>query len=123
MPGGGVVSISTENHTSNGVTVSAPAPGEYVRLLIADTGIGIPADILPRIFDPFFTTKTKGHGLDLATCYSIIKRHGGVIDVELEPGKGTTFHIYLPASRERAVDEAEKKPLHQGNRPAVRRCR
>ena len=52
---------------------------------------------MPRIFDPFYTTKIKGHGLGLATCYSIVNRHEGCIDVESESGKGTTFHVYLPA--------------------------
>jgi CheY-like chemotaxis protein len=56
-----------------------------------------------KIFDPFFTTKAMGHGLGLATCYSIISRHGGCIDVESVPGKGSTFTIYLPASTESAL--------------------
>jgi two-component system, cell cycle sensor histidine kinase and response regulator CckA len=73
------------------------AAGDYVKVSIKDTGIGIPGDILPRIFDPFYTTKSKGHGLGLAICYSIVNRHGGSIDVESEPGQGSTFHLYLPA--------------------------
>ena len=65
--------------------------------------MGIPRDVLPKIFDPFFSTKPKGHGLGLATCHSIIKRHGGFIDVSSEPGKGSTFSVYLPASLEAAA--------------------
>lgn len=74
--------------------------GNYVKISIKDFGIGIQSKDLSRIFDPFYTTKSTGQGLGLATCYSIINRHGGAIGVESEPGKGSTFHIYLPASSE-----------------------
>jgi CheY-like chemotaxis protein len=70
---------------------------------------------MPRIFDPFYTTKTKGHGLGLATSYSIIKRHGGCIDVESEPGKGSTFHVYLPASPKAAVADKGAGASHKGS--------
>jgi PAS domain S-box-containing protein len=75
---------------------------EYLQWLsidIADTGSGIDAENLGRIFEPFFTTKNTGTGLGLATCYTIIKRHGGQLKVESTVGFGTTFHIYLPAAR------------------------
>jgi len=62
-----------------------------------DSGIGIPEQNIAKIFDPYFTTKEKGSGLGLATSYSIIKNHGGLIDVNSEMGNGTTFFIYLPA--------------------------
>jgi two-component system cell cycle sensor histidine kinase/response regulator CckA len=75
--------------------------GEYVRISIKDHGIGIAKQYLPKIFDPYFTTKQDGSGLGLATAYSIVKRHGGHIDVESELGVGTTFHIYLPATIEK----------------------
>ncbi|NLW31324.1 MAG: hypothetical protein GXY77_07705 [Fibrobacter sp.] len=65
-----------------------------------DYGTGIPKELLTRIFDPFFTTKTNGHGIGLATCYSIINQHNGCIDVQSREGKGTTFTIYLPAASE-----------------------
>lgn len=71
--------------------------GKYVRISIEDSGPGISQEILERIFDPFFTTKEMGHGLGLAISDSIIKRHGGEIEVETQLGKGSTFHIYLPA--------------------------
>jgi signal transduction histidine kinase len=64
---------------------------------VADTGCGIPADVLARIWEPFFTTKAKGTGLGLATTYSVVKKHGGSADVTSEPGRGTTFTIVLPA--------------------------
>ena len=69
----------------------------FIRISIKDCGIGIPKELISKIFDPFFTTKPKGQGLGLATCYSIVNRHGGCIDVESEMGKGSTFHVYLPA--------------------------
>jgi two-component system, cell cycle sensor histidine kinase and response regulator CckA len=86
-----------------------------VRISIKDFGTGIPRDVLPRIFDPFYTTKTKGHGLGLATCYSIINRHRGCIDVESEPGKGSTFHVFLPAGRDIAVTNEVAFISHKGS--------
>ena len=73
-------------------------PGRYLRIVVRDEGVGIPEENLKKIFDPYFTTKPKGSGLGLATSYSIIKNHGGIIDVVSQPGEGTTFHIFLPAS-------------------------
>lgn len=90
--------------------------GNYVRISIKDSGVGIPKEMIGRIFDPFFTTKAKGHGLGLATCYSIVNRHGGCIDVESEPGKGAVFHVYLPASTETAdFSNKESEIEHAGS--------
>ncbi len=97
MPKGGIVRVSCENCT----VVSKEDPGAgtmFIRITIEDHGIGIPKEHLHNIFDPYFTTKQKGSGLGLATCYSIVKKHGGNITVESESGKGTRFHVYLPAS-------------------------
>jgi CheY-like chemotaxis protein len=72
---------------------------------------------LPKIFDPFFSTKSQGHGLGLATSYSIIARHHGTIEVESEPGKGSMFYIYLPAKKEEIEKRATpitKKPMKGG---------
>jgi two-component system, cell cycle sensor histidine kinase and response regulator CckA len=86
-----------------------------VKVSIKDFGTGIPKDVLPRIFDPFYTTKTKGHGLGLATCYSIINRHRGCITVESEPGKGSIFHVFLPAIRKIAVTNEAVFISHKGS--------
>lgn len=83
-------------------------PGEYIRVSIKDTGIGIPDEYRKKIFDPFFTTKPNGSGLGLATSWSIIKRHNGILSLESEPGKGSTFSIYLPVSCELLSHEDEK---------------
>ncbi len=74
-------------------------PGDWVQIAVIDTGEGITEDILPHVFEPFFTTKPvgSGTGLGLAQVYGIIKQHEGYIDVSSQPGKGTTFTIYLPA--------------------------
>ncbi len=74
------------------------APGQYVRLDIADEGTGIPPECLPKIFDPFFTTKASGSGLGLAICYSVVQEHEGCITVQSQVGAGTTFSVYLPVS-------------------------
>jgi PAS domain S-box-containing protein len=100
MPEGGTVEIAARNIPEG----DAAAPqglrrGDYVALSISDGGIGIPAEYLTRIFDPYFTTKEKGSGLGLATSYSIIKNHDGLIDVSSVPGKGSTFTVFLPATR------------------------
>jgi PAS domain S-box-containing protein len=116
MPEGGPVEIRAENFTiSENAHPTLPC-GNYVKISITDSGIGMPKKILPKIFDPFFTTKSKGHGLGLTTCYSIIKRHGGCIDVESEPGKGSTFTFYLPAVPDAALEGANPATeVHIGN--------
>ena len=99
MPGGGVIDVVCENVTAGDIPDLDPeSGGRFVRMVITDRGIGIPANILDRIFDPYFTTKQKGSGLGLAICHSIIVKHGGSISVESTPGVGATFTIVLPAS-------------------------
>lgn len=116
MPMGGSIEISARNAII-GAGEHAPLPeGNYVKVSIKDSGNGIPEDIRPRMFDPFFSTKEKGSGLGLALSYSIVKRHGGYIDVESEPGKGSTFHIYLPASKNVSDAKAPKSAAtHKGS--------
>ncbi|OGR21113.1 MAG: hypothetical protein A3J85_01965 [Desulfobacula sp. RIFOXYA12_FULL_46_16] len=98
MPSGGNIDVEAMNVTISENILSSLQPGRYVRISITDTGAGIPERYLSRIFDPFFTTKQKGSGLGLATSYSIVKRHGGIIEVESEPGRGTCFHAFIPAA-------------------------
>ena len=95
MPQGGIITISAQNvmHSMNG-----SGEAKFVRICIEDTGCGITEDHLKRIFDPYFTTKQKGSGLGLASSYSIIRNHDGMIEVESSVGKGTKFQIYLPAA-------------------------
>ena len=100
MPTGGIIEVTALNLPSGGYKYPTLAEGNYVKVSIRDFGNGISKENLPRIYDPFFTTKTSGHGLGLATAHSIISRHSGAIEVESEQGKGSIFHIYLPASSE-----------------------
>ena len=99
MPDGGVLRISGRNTQLSGRENLPLMQGDYIRVSIKDCGSGISPENLGRIFDPYFTTKEKGSGLGLATAYSILKRHDGLITVESEVGKGSTFHLYLPASQ------------------------
>jgi PAS domain S-box-containing protein len=98
MPEGGTIAITVRNTTMEETPRLPLKSGEYVRISIRDEGTGIPEKHLGRIFDPYFTTKQTGSGLGLATSYSIIRKHDGLIDVESQLGAGTTFHIYLPVS-------------------------
>lgn len=106
MPEGGMVKIALANERIDGLSRLALAPGDYVRIEIADTGVGIKPEHLGRIFDPYFTTKQMGSGLGLAAVYSIVNKHRGTIDVKSQLGTGTTFRIWLPASPQPA-DPAE----------------
>lgn len=98
---GGTITIKTEDVTyflDDTRTITDMPAGEYVKLSVSDTGVGMSPEVIKHIFEPFFTTKEKEHGtgLGLATCYGIIKQSGGYIGVESIPGSGTTFAIYMP---------------------------
>lgn len=101
MPDGGTINFRTENVEISGNDSDLKfklSPGNYIKLIVSDTGNGIPEDKLDKIFEPFFTTKKsgKGTGLGLATVYGIINNHNGHIAVSSKVGKGTSFYIYLP---------------------------
>ncbi len=123
MPGGGQLRISTEStrldEAQARINPEARA-GEFVCLLVSDTGTGIAPEVLPRIFEPFFTTKEagKGTGLGLATLYGIVKQHQGWVEVTSQVGKGTTFKVFLPSipvpARVGAASE-DSRPVAGGN--------
>ncbi|MEP6730189.1 MAG: ATP-binding protein [bacterium] len=105
MPNGGTINITTATELFEGATARPPlAPGRYIRLRVADSGMGMDAATRARIFEPFFTTKEpgKGTGLGLSTVYAIVENLRGTIDVESVPDKGTTFTVYLPQHDEPA---------------------
>ena len=115
MPLGGVIEVRAENVSLGEKEHPLLAKGDYVLVAIKDSGTGISKEMLPRIFDPFFTTKTRGHGLGLATAFSIVKRHGGTINVESELGTGSTFQICLPAdSRTSSESVTARVVRHSG---------
>ncbi|UCE08406.1 MAG: PAS domain S-box protein, partial [bacterium] len=103
--------LQTENVSLDEYFVKPYAlePGKYVKITVTDTGVGMDKKTMERIFDPFFTTKEmgRGTGLGLSSVYGIIKSHGGIINVNSEKGKGTTFIIYLPTSEKIAKTDTE----------------
>ena len=113
MPNGGVIQVSAENITADPNTALPLQGRNYIKITIKDEGEGIPEDYIHKIFDPYFTTKKRGSGLGLASSFSIIKNHGGYIDVESEPEKGSTFSVYIPAvlGKVEITDQLDTAPL------------
>ncbi|MFC1504447.1 ATP-binding protein [Spirochaetota bacterium] len=109
MPDGGTITINAENVTIDSKSTVPLKKGRYIKIRIADTGIGISESLMPNIFDPYFTTKEKGSGLGLATSFSIIKNHEGYIAAESTEGAGTSFYIYLPASEKKKKGAARSE--------------
>jgi PAS domain S-box-containing protein len=112
MPKGGRITIKTENAVIDEQYCRMQPegrPGEFVRLSVSDTGIGIEPDVMPRIFEPFFSTKGpgKGTGLGLPVVYGIVHQHSGWISVQSTPNMGSTFEVYLPAVKDRVVVRSE----------------
>jgi PAS domain S-box-containing protein len=119
MSNGGTLSITAENRDidENYARMNLDAHvGNYVLITVADTGIGIPPEILERIFEPFYTTKGQGQGtgLGLSTTLGIVKSHGGFINVYSEVGKGTKFQVYLPADQTAEIIKNESGEIPKG---------
>ena len=109
MPEGGEIVIGAANSLiQDSMDVGARPPGDYVMIWVEDKGTGVPEDLQKKIFDPYFTTKPKGSGLGLSTCYSIVKKHGGFIELDSVEGQGATFKVFLPASTR--TDEMDEPP-------------
>ena len=117
MPSGGIFTIATSQEVFDKESAQEHAdlkPGEYVRLTISDTGVGMDEETLSHVFEPFFTTKeeSKGTGLGLTTVYGIVKQSKGCISLKSEPGQGTTFEIYLPGvAKTREVITGKKERI------------
>jgi signal transduction histidine kinase/ActR/RegA family two-component response regulator len=132
MPNGGTLKVETTVHDVSRPYFQMPA-GRYVRLSVADSGVGMPPEVLAQIFEPFFTTKgSRGTGLGLSSVYGIVKQSGGYIWCDSTPGQGTTFTIYLRPAAGSAEAEAphapqeraaggEERVLVVDDEPAVRR--
>jgi len=120
MPEGGDIFLATENVILEKEYVEAYqlAPGSYVKISVTDTGVGMDKTVMQRVFEPFFTTRKmgRGTGLGLASAYGIVKNHGGIINVYSEPGKGSTFTVYLPVSEKTVVrDKRLNTELSRGS--------
>src|SRR6266498_3399943 len=103
MPQGGILRIEAANadlENRQSAMLSEPVSGPFVVVRVADTGSGIPAEVMDKIYEPFFTTKDPGEGtgLGLSTVRAIVQAHHGFIEEESEPGKGTVFRVYLPSA-------------------------
>ncbi|MEJ2164616.1 MAG: PAS domain S-box protein [Desulfobacterales bacterium] len=114
MHDGGILYVQTRNVDldENFAATYGARPCKYAAIAITDTGIGMDEEISRRVFDPFFTTKEKdrGTGLGLASAYGILKNHDGIITVESEKGRGTTFTVYLPVSGKEVIAEKRDEP-------------
>jgi two-component system, cell cycle sensor histidine kinase and response regulator CckA len=117
MPLGGTLEVSI-TVIQVGIGASLPlSVGTYTKISLKDSGVGIPLEHMPKLFDPFFTTKAGGTGLGLASSFSIVKRHGGHLEVESELGKGTVCHVFVPHDVENLVEPrnlTSNRPTRQG---------
>lgn len=123
MPSGGTLRVTVDTITLDAGFFEPgepTAPGDYLRIAITDSGIGMSQEVRERLFKPFFTTKEKGTGLGLLSCRRIVANHGGVIRIDSAPGKGSTFSIHLPMpAAGKAVGGAVTIALGHGERVLV----
>ncbi len=103
MPDGGIIDIEIEKIKLKSDQFPDVQGGDYVKIIIRDQGQGIEEELRDKIFEPYFTTKKNGTGLGLTICYSIVKRHGGYIDIQSKVGKGSSFIVYLPVSKVKVI--------------------
>jgi two-component system, cell cycle sensor histidine kinase and response regulator CckA len=131
MPDGGTVRISAHNVVLEEKAGTPLLAGRYIKVMIADRGEGIPEDLATKIFDPYFTNKPTGTGLGLSISYSIVKKHGGILQLENSSREGSTFSFYLPATdrdatppeppvSERAFNFNHQKVLVMDDEAAIR---
>jgi PAS domain S-box-containing protein len=115
MPDGGTITIHAENVHISSKDERPLNDGDYVLVTVEDQGLGISEKHLKKVFDPYFSTKHEGHGLGLATAYSIINKHGGLLTVKSKLGKGSVFMIYLPTSIKEDISEVSaREDIHFG---------
>jgi len=115
MKEGGRINVKVENYTISNSNHIWLEDGQYLKIEIADNGPGISEEHLKKIFEPYFTTKDQNHGLGLSICHSIVRRHGGDIEVSSELGQGAVFTVYLPATQQK-VERIEKAKVNfKGN--------
>ena len=119
MPEGGVIRVLGRNRSIAENEGLPLPPGPYVEIAVRDRGEGIAEEQMEQIFDPYYTTKEDGSGLGLTSTFSIVRKHGGHINLESRPGEGATFRIYLPASDRRPGPAPERKPAGH-SRPRLR---
>jgi PAS domain S-box-containing protein len=110
VPADGRIVVRADNVQLAEREIDELPPGRYLRIDVQDNGSGIPPEILARVFDPFFTTKKTGTGLGLATVDSVVRRHGGRINVQSTPGIGTLFSVFLPVSNKQLQDKVRAAP-------------
>ncbi len=110
MPHGGTARISARNFEIGEDTATFLPAGRYLRVTVADRGAGIPEELVEKIFDPYFTTKAAASGLGLAISYSVVKKHGGILQLESTSTEGSTFGFYLPATTAAATDAPVRAP-------------
>jgi CheY-like chemotaxis protein len=119
MPSGGVIRITAGNVTLPHENEFELQGGDYVRIVVADEGIGIPEEQLARIFDPFYSTKETGTGLGLSTSFSIVAAHNGRIRVRSRQGEGTSFEILLPGVKALAASASQPEVIRGAGRLLV----